>query len=235
MWGSLCRLSRRRMIAAGALAAVGSARAIALGAEAGSDEEATPPAEDLMREHGVLRRALLLYDEAARTLGGATAFPLDVVTETAALIRRFVEGYHEHVEEELIFPRFDKAGVLVDLTMVLRRQHNAGRAVTERITALAAGADADSERRARLADAMVSFARMYRPHAAREDTVLFPALRRLLSEKDYAALGKQMDEMEKTLVGEGGFEKAVEEVAALEKRAGIYELQKFTPLSSGRP
>jgi len=70
---------------------------------------------------------------------------------------------------------------------------------------------------------------MYRPHEAREDTVLFPAFRSIVSPHEYDALGEEFEDREHTLFGEEGFEKIVAEVAALEKALGIYELSRFTP------
>jgi hypothetical protein len=70
---------------------------------------------------------------------------------------------------------------------------------------------------------------MYRPHAAREDTVLFPALRRIVSGQEYGALGKEFEEQEHRLFGEDGFAKVVDEVAQLERRLGIEDLALFTP------
>ncbi|HEY6474985.1 MAG TPA: hemerythrin domain-containing protein, partial [Polyangia bacterium] len=90
-----------------------------------------PPTEDLMREHGVLRRILLVYEEAARRLQSGDAAVLDAVAGAANIVRRFVEGYHEKLEENFVFPKLEKAGKMVDLTTVLRVQHGAGRKVTE--------------------------------------------------------------------------------------------------------
>jgi hemerythrin-like domain-containing protein len=73
------------------------------------------------------------------------------------------------------------------------------------------------------------FARMYRPHAAREDTVLFPALRSVVSAHEYDALGEEFEEKEHKLFGEDGFEKVVAEVAGLEKQLGLNDLASFTP------
>jgi hypothetical protein len=70
---------------------------------------------------------------------------------------------------------------------------------------------------------------MYRPHEAREDTVLFPSLYKLISAKQIADLGEQFEEKEHQLLGAEGFEKAVDDVAAVEKQLGIYDLSKFTP------
>ncbi len=81
-----------------------------------------------------------------------------------------------------------------------------------------------------------SFIRMYRPHEAREDTVLFPALRTILPPARVAALGDRMEEAEHSVLGNEGFEKSVAQVAALEKQLGIYELAQFTPkVATGTP
>jgi hypothetical protein len=70
---------------------------------------------------------------------------------------------------------------------------------------------------------------MYRPHEAREDTVLFPALRTILNPKQVEALGARMEEDEHKVLGEEGFEKSVAEVAGIEKELGIFDLNQFTP------
>src|SRR5207245_595686 len=121
-----------------------------------------------------------------------------------------------------LFPRFEKAGRLTDLTSVLRAQHQAGRRLTDEITQLATAAslrDAQSVARAR--EAMRQFIRMYAPHEAREDTVLFPALRKIVSKHEFDALGEDFEKKEHQLFGEDGFEKMVDRVASIEKTLGI--------------
>src|SRR5689334_3501028 len=62
--------------------------------------------EDLMREHGILRRALLVYSAAAVKLrANASAVPPDALQKTAKLFQTFGEDYHEKkLEETYIFP-----------------------------------------------------------------------------------------------------------------------------------
>ena len=69
----------------------------------------------------------------------AQDFPAEQVKSSAGIIRRFIEDYHERLEEEFVFPRFEKAGKLMDLVTVLRTQHQAGRALTDRIVRLTGG------------------------------------------------------------------------------------------------
>jgi hemerythrin-like domain-containing protein len=194
------------------------------------EAEDVSPAEDLMREHGVLKRVLLVYREALKRLETGEDLPPEAVADAGKIIRSFIEDYHEKLEEDFLFPRFRKTRTLVGLVEILIAQHRAGRRLTEtvvRFSTIAALRDA-GQRRA-LADAMRAFVRMYEPHEAREDTVLFPAFRKIVSANEYAALGEQFENEEHKLFGADGFEKMVDRVAGIEKKLGIYELGQFTP------
>ena len=180
-----------------------------------------------MREHGVLRRVMYLYDEAAQRFEAQREVPLDALGAGAGIIRHVIEDYHEKLEENFLFPRYEKAGKLADLTAILRRQHQVGRTITEQITSLAKAPLADADR-AKLALALRSFNHMYRAHAAREDTVLFPALRSLMSSHQYDELGEQFEAQETKMLGDHGFEHAVEAVAKLEQAFGVDDLAKLT-------
>ncbi len=230
------RAGRRTLLKAGVCAPVvllASRSPLALVAQEKKDqpgEEDVSTVEDLMREHGVLRRVLLVYEEGLRRLDGATPELPGAIEAAATLIRHFVEDYHEKLEEEQLFPRFERAGRLVTLVNVLRQQHQAGRTLTEAIRRLATAATLGSRgEREHLAEAMRQFIRMYRPHAAREDTVLFPAFKELVGEKRYRVLGEAFEEKEHAVLGEHGFEGAVAKVTSLEKALGIEELAAFTP------
>ena len=83
--------------------------------------------------------------------------------------------------------------------------------------------------RNKLADDLFAFVRMYSPHEAREDTVLFPALHTIVSPHEYDALGEQFDKIEQQTFGGDGFDIYVDKVAAVEKQLGIYDLAQFTP------
>jgi hemerythrin-like domain-containing protein len=197
-----------------------------------SEEEEIPvgPPEDLMREHGVLKRVLLIYGEVLRRFDAKQDFPPDTLADAAGIIRSFVEDYHEKLEENFLFPRFEKANRLVDLVKVLRTQHQAGRRVTD-VTMRFANLQSirNESERAQLIASMQQFIRMYNPHEAREDTVLFPAFRKIVSAHEFDSLGEDFEKKENELFGEDGFEKMVDKVAGIEKRLGIYDLAQFTP------
>jgi hemerythrin-like domain-containing protein len=226
---------RRRFLAAGGVWIVASAVGPAVAdehAEAGQggegEEEVTPP-EDLMREHGVLRRILLIYDEILwRRLAHDEEFPPEVLAASAEIVRGF-EDYHEKLEEDYVVPRFRKAGKSVELVDTLLAQHRAGRVLTDAILHRAnARALKDPGERAKLMASLRLFARMYRPHAAREDTVLYPQLCSVVSRHEFDALGDEFENNERKLFGEEGFEGVVGRVAGLEKKLGVYDLASFT-------
>jgi len=197
--------------------------------ESEGDEDVAPP-EDLMREHGVLNRILLIYDESARRLDAQQALPIDPLAKSADIVRTFVEQYHEKLEEDFLFPRFEKANKLVDLVATLRRQHAAGRTLTDTILRLSKPESVQKEdERRTLTAALRSFTRMYRPHEAREDTVLFPAIRSVVGHNEFHELGEQFEDKEHALFGKEGFEGIVTRVGALEQALGIYDLNQFTP------
>jgi len=113
---------------------------------------------------------------------------------------------------------------------ILQDQHRAGRRLTDTVLLLSKTQRLSSaEDRKALADALNLFIRMYNPHAAREDTVLFPALHEIVAANEYDELGEDFERKEHELFGDGGFENMVDRVAAIEKSLGLYELAQFTP------
>ncbi len=187
--------------------------------------------EDLMREHGVLRRALLVYVETVPALRShAGAVDASALNRTAKLFRAFGEDYHERrLEEAYIFPRVRKAGgeasPLVD---VLIEQHNRGRQITEYVMGVTRSGKIGTGDAEPLARAFETFVRMYQNHTAREDTIVFPAWKNALSGKDLDELGDQFEDIEKQQFGGDGFEKAVKEIGEIEKALGFADLAQFT-------
>jgi hemerythrin-like domain-containing protein len=193
-----------------------------------AEQSVTPP-EDLMREHGLLDRVLLIYEAAMRKFDAKEDFDPAAITQSAEVVRDFIENYHEKNEEQHVFPRFTKAKQMEQLVGTLLTQHQAGRNVTATILRLAPSSRQENDDRRQLVDAMRSFITMYRPHAAREDTDLFPKLRELVSANEYDAMAEDFEKQERAKFGEDGFEKMVDHVAQIERMIGINDLSKFTP------
>lgn len=195
--------------------------------------------EDLMREHGVMRRALIVYREAATRLRqDPNSVPPDVLEKTAQLFRVFGEDYHEKkLEETFIFPLIKKfrnpAEAYVD---VLINQHARGREVTDYILAVTKGDRIPSSASGPLVNALESFARMYDFHSAIEDTVVFPAWKASLGEAELEELGAKFEEIEVQHFGdEHGFESAVDRIREIEASMGLGDLATFTVPAPPKP
>jgi hemerythrin-like domain-containing protein len=210
-------IARRSVVSSLALAA----GALLSGCDRHAEVEVSP-GEDLMQEHGVVERILLIYEEAARRIESAEALDLGVVMTACRVAQRFVQNYHERQEEDFVFPKLRAAGKQTELVAVLLRQHQRGRQLSADILRRSgSGGGID------LARALRDFSAMYRPHAAREDTVLFPAFRELLGNREYHELGEKFEDNEHARFGDRGFENTVAEVARLEASLGIGDLNRF--------
>ncbi|HVX48590.1 MAG TPA: hemerythrin domain-containing protein [Chitinophagaceae bacterium] len=196
------------------------------------EKEVSPP-EDLMQEHGLLNRILLIYDTCRLHLVNNDHFAMEALNNAAGIVQTFVEDYHEKQEEDYLFPRFKKANKLTDLVQTLLQQHQAGRVITSQVLQLTKGASLNNTDAQRLAILLNNFNIMYRPHEAREDTVLFPAFRKIVSRHEYDSLGEEFEKNEQKKFGKDGFETMVNNVAGIEKKLGIYDLAQFTPTIRG--
>jgi hemerythrin-like domain-containing protein len=188
--------------------------------EKGEDVSAT---EDLMREHGVIRRVLVVYREAAARLRTKSAtLPPDALQKAAKLMRTFGEDYHEkQLEEAHIFPAVMKGkSDLAGLVNTLIAQHQRGSEITEYVVAVTQktiGTQAAEP----LARSLEAFARMYEEHAAFEDTIVFPAWKKVLSPKELDEMGDRFEDIEHKTFGKDGFDDAVDQIDAIEKTLGI--------------
>ncbi len=188
-------------------------------------------AEDLMREHGILRRALLVYSAAAIKLrGNPGAIAPDALQKTAKLFRAFGEEYHEKkLEEAYIFPAVKKVGgEAASYPDILVAQHNRGREITEYIINVTQGAKLGANNAEPLAKAFEAFVLMYRNHAAREDTIIFPAWKETMNGKQLDEMNDRFEDIEHEQFGEDGFENAVKQIAAIEGSLGLADISQFT-------
>ena len=187
--------------------------------------------EDLMREHGILRRALLVYTEIVPKLrSNPGVVPPDTLERTAKLFRAFGEDYHESkLEEAYIFPAVRQAGgPAAGLPDILVAQHQRGRQITDYILAVTQGGKIGATNAAGLARTLESFVLMYRNHAAREDTIVFPVWKQTLSVEQYDELGDKFEEIEQQTFGTDGFDDAERQMNEIEVSLGLSDLAQFT-------
>lgn len=227
-----CHVDRRQLLVVAGAAALGAGLPKLHAAEAKTDESAHDAkevlaVEDLMREHGVLRRSLLVYAEAATRASRGTEIPMDALGQTAALFRTFGEDYHERaLEEQHVFvPLLRAGGQAGALARTLTAQHQRGREFTDYIMAVAKKGSLNSANRTSFATALAQFVRMYEHHAAIEDTIIFPAWKRVLSARQYDELSDEFEKLEQKMFGKDGFEDALKRIAAIEQSFGLADLE----------
>ncbi|MEV5409334.1 hemerythrin domain-containing protein [Thermopolyspora sp. NPDC052614] len=225
-------LGRRRLMELGTAVAGGgtiAAMNVATAAMAADELPISPP-EDLMREHGVLKRALLVYREVIARIERGDDVPRHELGGAASVIRSLIHDHHEHVEERYLFSVLLRANRMTSTVEVLRSQHEAGRMLTSVLLTVDNTRGAfDRRARQELVETMAAFIRMYEPHEAREDTEVFPAFRAIMPPQTFADLSERLREEEYRRFGPMGFSRYVRRIADIEKSLGINELAQFTP------
>lgn len=187
--------------------------------------------EDLMREHGVLRRALLVYQESAVKLRqDATSLPAEALEKTAQLFRVFGEDYHEkRLEEGYIIPLIKKVqGPTAAYGDVLLAQHQRGREITDYLLSVSKADRIATNQVENVAKTLESFVRMYQHHAAIEDTVVFPAWKAATGDEEYEQLSDKFEDIENEMFGSDGFESALKRIEEIESSLGLSGLDTFT-------
>lgn len=202
--------------------------------EVNDDKEGAEPevtaTEDLMREHGVLRRALLVYQETATRMRGGVMVPPEPLRKTAKLFRSFGEEYHEKkLEEACIFPAVKKAGgAAAGYADILIAQHQRGREITDFIITATAGPKISTSNARSFEAALESLVRMYEHHAAIEDTVVFPGWKQTLNPTQLDEMNEKFEDIEHEQFGEDGFEDALKQMSEIEQSLGLSDLAQFT-------
>jgi hemerythrin-like domain-containing protein len=200
-------------------------------AEDGGGGEDVSATEDLMREHGVLRRTLIVYTELVpRLRSKPEALDAGALAEAAMLFRTFGEDYHERsLEEQYVFPEVLRSrGDIARLVETLLVQHQRGREITAYIESTARRgriSPSDAEPLARTLETMV---RMYQAHAAWEDTVLFPASKKSQPEARLKEMAERFEQLEHQQFGHDGFEDAVARITRIEQAFGLADLAAYT-------
>lgn len=191
-------------------------------------EDEMSAAEDLMREHGILRRTLLVYEELIRRMHHNEPYTHSQIKRAATIIKEFIEDYHEVLEENHIFPLFENMGMFVPLIKTLREQHVMGRTLTANIIACSE-LDQNDASKEKILESMRAFATLYRAHASHEDTDLFTQVHKVLSNEEFEEIEKLFESKESSMLGDDGFTYYLEEVRGLENELNISDINEYNP------
>jgi len=187
-----------------------------------NEEFDVPLTEDLMREHGILNRVLLIYQAVVDKIKHHQDYPVETLQKSVEIIRLFIEGHHERMEEDYIFPLFEKHKKELHLIATLKEQHIKGREITANIEVLVqSDGNLDHAIQLKIKHLLEEFIEMYRPHEAREDTEIFPLVRSFLTENEFEELSEKFEQFEHQLLGEHGLEDIMKKIRSIEKDLNI--------------
>lgn len=217
--------TRRQLIAA---TSVALASALALPASAFREPSPLTAGEDLMQEHGVFGRILLIYQTIADDFQRGQTRHVDNLLSATKLIVDYIEGHHERIEELLVFPELTKGDKHGDLVATLVHQHQVGKDITTMIQKRFVSKKVSRSNLTDTARSMRAYAAMFRPHALREDTVVYPAIRESMTANQYAEFSGRVRELEDKMVHVGDLQQLVKQVSEIEIALGIHDLSKFT-------
>ncbi len=221
-------LSRRSFIALAGATGAGVLAGCSKPDQSTGDADTT--IEIVARQHGVLCRAVAILEEIRGGMDARMDLPPEIIRGTVEIIHLFIVNHHQQMEEKFIYPIFDATGKMSALVGVLREQHAAGSQLIGMMSGLCAEFSAkDLEKRRTMGSAIHLFGRMYRAHADREDTALFPLLRRMMPPKAYADLSSACRKAESDFLGQNGFEETIRKLTDYENILGIGDLATFTP------
>jgi hemerythrin-like domain-containing protein len=184
--------------------------------------------EDLMHEHGLVTRVMLIYGRAISLLNENQNIDPALIGGAAQIMARVIHGHHEQEEEQILFPVVEKRQELSNLVQTLRGQHSAARGITATIgNNLTRARLQDQARRRELINAMQNFINMYEPHGAYEDTVIYPAFRNALSAAEYDKVSERFAANERQINGDDGLAKIVRQLSDIEGALGV-DLARYT-------
>ena len=100
--------------------------------------------------------------------------------------------------------------------------------ITDYIIGVTQGAKLGTSNAEALAKSLEAFVLMYRNHAAREDTIIFPAWKQTMTDKQLDEMNDKFEDIEHEQFGEDGFEDAVKQISAIEGTLGLADIAQFT-------
>jgi len=116
-------------------------------------------------------------------------------------------------------------GATAALVDTLIAQHNRGREIIDHVMCVTSGAGVEGQA---LAAPLEQFELMYANHAAREDTIVFPAWKKAIGAHGVEEMGEKFEDIEKQQFGSDGFDMAVRQIAEIEQALGLTDIAQFT-------
>jgi hemerythrin-like domain-containing protein len=229
------RVEQRRVLLQAVAGAVGSTAMLkaAVSAVVPARPELPPviePTEELMHQHGVLRRIARLFGLAADRLAAGDSLPRSSVLGAAALFREFGTNHHERkLEEGYVFPDLQRLDSRWEsVTQVLIDQHRRGEEILDFVMSVVDRQPLSREDVDALAQSLRGFKQMHEYHTAVEESALFPTWKSIAGQQHYLQVQQAFSTIARDNYGREGIAGAAKQIASLEQAMGAPELADMT-------
>lgn len=140
----------------------------------------SPPMQELVDEHKLIKRAIALIPAlASRLQAGIDDHGRQLVARVIDFIRHYADRYHHAKEEDILFKYFDEKS---DVLQAMHADHETGRGHVRAAEAAAARGDATDAR-----ERLLAYGALLTEHIRKEDEILYPWMDR---EMDDSTIGR---------------------------------------------
>jgi len=181
------------------------------------------PIAILMEEHRVIERAIRLLQKVVERIDAGRDVEASVLADLVDFIRNFADRCHHAKEEKILFQTFAEKGIPVEggpIGVMLFEHEEGRRAARAMAEAASKIKDGDLSKSKDFSENAKNYAQLLTQHIYKEDNILYPMGRRLLSEEEKEELIRRFEVVERKEIGEGVHEKYINLLKDLERRLG---------------
>lgn len=166
------------------------------------------PTDDLMDEHRVIERMLVILIKASNRLEEGKSVDSAFYVGAVDFLKNFADKCHHSKEEKLLFVKMMERGVSGEVgpIAVMMREHQDGRAHVKNLDKLSKEKMTKSTKDG-LIKASRAYADLLSKHIQKEDNILYPMANQILDDADQRELEKGFEEVEEKVMGPGVHER----------------------------
>jgi hemerythrin-like domain-containing protein len=187
--------------------------------------------DDLSHEHELIRRMITVLESLTGGVRSGRPGVAGDLREAVRFVRGFADKCHHGKEEKLLFPLIaGKNQTVAKMPVrILTSEHDAGRTLISEVERALSGLEAGDEKAAaQVAQAVSLYARMLRKHIDKEEDIVFPLAKTLISPEEADLLAEQFEALEEEM-GEDAHELYRGIVESLEQRMSVTPAGKAHP------
>lgn len=154
--------------------------------------------DELMFEHQQILATLAALQNFAAIYAKQVEQPREILGHFVVFFRDYLDKKHHGKEEIVLFPAMVEAGMPVDHGPIgcMLSEHDSGRRVLDGIAALCEGiGDLTPREISVLCELTVQYAEFLSNHVAKENNMLYPIARRLITEEQFTMLKQKSDKI----------------------------------------